>query len=249
MWKLYDQLIDLVSEEMLVTDYMIGLHWTAVRSEKGVGLARTLKGGKTGTDLKNIVGMPLKELAASVKSWNMLDASLGLAAINSVLNNSVQVETITEPGYYDPQDNPRDFNAFTNNVLDVYNKNVAVVGHFPKIEGLASLCKLTVLDRNPRPGDLPDTACECILPQQDLVLITGTALINKTIPRLLELSRNAEVVLLGPSVPLSEVLFKYGVDVIAGIVVINQELIWKAVQEGGNKKIYELGGQRICISR
>jgi uncharacterized protein (DUF4213/DUF364 family) len=250
MWKLYDDLINSVPECLSVKDYMVGLHWTIVRSERGIGLAKTLKGGKTGTELKNIVGMPLKELAGYVKAWNMLDASLGLAAINSILNTPKNVLEVSDPKDFDTEDhNPEDFNAFTNYAFETTDKNVAVVGHLPKIEDLRSICKLSILDRNPQPGDYPETACEFILPQQDLVFITGTAFINKTIPRLLELSAKARVILLGPSVPISPILYKHGVDVIAGMVISDEQLIWKAVQQGGNKNIYENGGQRICISR
>ncbi len=250
MWKMYDELIESVPEDLSVKEYMVGLHWTIVCTENGIGLAKTVRGGKTGTELKHVKGMSLKKLAASVKSWNMLDASLGLAAINSTLNTSAKVMDITDPNDYNPEDyNHENFNAFTNYAFEGKDKKVAVVGHFPKIEELRSIYKLSILDRNPQPGDYPDTACEYILPQQDLVFITGTAFINKSMPRLLELSSNAQVVLLGPSIPLSPILYRYGVDVIAGMAISDEELIWKAVQEGGNKNIYENGGQRMCISR
>ena len=38
---------------------------------------------------------------------------------------------------------------------------------------------------------MPDPACEYILSEQDVVIMTATTLINKTMPRLLALSRNA----------------------------------------------------------
>lgn len=245
MWKMYDDLINSVPEDLTVKDYLVGLHWTIIRSEKGSGLAKTLKGGKPETELKNIIGMPLRELAGHVKSWNMMDASMGLAAINSIMNTPANILDISEP----ENGIAEDFNAFTNSAFETTDQKVAVVGHFPKIEGLRSVCRLSILDRNPRPGDYPDSACEYILPQQDLVYITGTAFINKTMPRLLELSSKARVILLGPSVPISPVLFKHGADVIAGMVIADEQPIWKAVQQGGNKNIYEHGGQRICISR
>ena len=250
MWKMYDDLIDSVPEDLYVKEYLIGLHWTMVRTEEGIGLAKNEKGGLAETKLKNIIGMPLKKLAAYIKSWNMIDASLGLAAINSTLNTPAKVMDITDPKDNDSDSyNPDDFNAFTNQVFTSDNKNVAVVGYLPKIESLKSICNLSIIDRNPQSGNYPEAACESILPQQDLVLISGTTFISKTIPRLLELSGNAQVILLGPSVPLSSVLFKYGVDVIAGMAISDDQLIWKTVQEGGNKNIYEKGGQRVCISR
>ncbi|MDD2619393.1 MAG: DUF4213 domain-containing protein [Syntrophomonadaceae bacterium] len=46
MWKTYDELIDLIPDDSYVIDYIIGLHWTRVHSEMGIGAAMILKGGK-----------------------------------------------------------------------------------------------------------------------------------------------------------------------------------------------------------
>ena len=250
MWKIYDELIESVPEDLLVTEYMVGLHWTIVCSDQGMGVAKTVKGGKTGEELRYIVGRPLKEIASYVKSWNMLNASLGLAAINSTLNVSENVMEITEPSDYGRGDIGGDgADAFSDQSFSQNYKKVAFVGHIPKLDELRELCELSILDRDPRPGDFPDSACEFILPEQDLIYITGTAFINKTMPRLLELSRNAKLILLGPSVPISPVLFRYGVDAIAGMIVADKKMVWQTIQEGGNKNIYENGGQRVYISR
>ena len=63
-------------------------------------------------------------------------------------------------------------------------------------------------ERRPLGGDLPDQAGEYLLGRQDCVCITGSAVANKTLPRLLELSRSAYVVLVGPSVPLAPLWFE-----------------------------------------
>ena len=80
---------------------------------------------------------------------------------------------------------------------EMEGKKVAVIGHFPGMEVGRRACGLTVLERNPQEGDLPDFAAEYVLPEQDYVFITGTALTNKTMPRLLELSEHATVGLVG----------------------------------------------------
>ena len=51
------------------------------------------------------------------------------------------------------------------------------------------------------------------------MFITGSALVNKTLPRLLELSRDAYTILTGPSVPLCPALLDLGVDRLAGMAV------------------------------
>ena len=64
------------------------------------------------------------------------------------------------------------------------------------------------------PGDYPDSACEYLLPEMDFTIITGSAFINKTLPRLLQLSRHA--VILWPSTPMSRSILDYGAKELSG---------------------------------
>ena len=76
-----------------------------------------------------------------------------------------------------------------------------------------------MLERSLNEGDYPDSAAEYILPECDYVFITGSAFVNKTAPRLLELSRESFNVVLGPSTPLAPVLLEdYGVSQVTGMV-------------------------------
>lgn len=246
MWKIYDELIDLIPKDLSVVDCLVGLHWTLVRSETGIGAAMTLKGGKAEKDLLNITGMPLKELAAYVKSWNLLQASLGQAAINSVLNTPDNVMRITGKPLV-KTDDPEEANGFKEFFPEITGKKVAVIGHFPQIEELGSVCQLSIMEREPQEGDYPDLANEYILPGQDYVFITGTALINKTMPRLLELCRKSKTIVLGPSTPLSPLLFNHGVEAIASMVILDHKNAWQAVQEGGKMKVFKKWGQMLCV--
>ena len=246
MWEIYDDLIDLIPEDLSVIECLIGLHWTLVRSETGIGAAMTLKGGKTEADLVNIAGMPLKKLAACVKSWNLLQASLGQAAINSVLNTPENVLRITGKPL-EITSEPEEANGFNEFLPEITGKKVAVIGHFPQIEELGRVCRLSIMEREPQAGDYPDLANEYILPQQDYVFITGTALINKTMPRLLELCKNTKTIIVGPSAPLSPLLFKHGVEAIASMVILDYKNAWQAVQEGGKMKVFKKWGQMLCV--
>lgn len=246
MWKIYDDLINAIPEDLTVLECMLGVSWTLVRSEQGLGVAKTIKGGKKGAKLGGVAGMKLIDLAQYAKSWNMLEASMGQAAINSAFNASSQVMDITgQP--WDQSDDPEKNNAFKLLEPDFIGKKVAVIGHFPNIERLEKICELSILEREPQGNDYPDAACEYILPEQDFVFITGTAFTNKTMPRLIELSKRAKIILVGPSVPVSPVLFNYGVDMLAGFVVTDQQLIWKAAQEGKKMNIFKYGGRMVCV--
>ncbi|WP_052038054.1 Rossmann-like domain-containing protein [Clostridium drakei] len=170
-----------------------------------------------------------------------------MAAINSAFNNSSQVMDITG-NQIGKSNDPEKYNAFKILEPNMKDKKVAVIGHFPGIDKLNEICELSILERDPQPGDYPDSACEYLLPEQDFVFITGTAFTNKTMPRLLQLCKKADIVLVGPSVPISKILFNYGVKLIASFVVVEQDLIWKAVQEGKKMNIFKSGGEMICIN-
>lgn len=246
VWQIYDDLIHSIPEKLTVLECMIGVSWTLVRSEYGLGAAKTIKGGKKGTGLRNISGMKVNELAQYVKSWNMLEASIGQAAINSVFNNKLQVMPMVNESMFS-SDHTKNSNAFDLLEPELKDKKVAVIGHFHGIERLNNTCELSILEREPQEGDYPDSACEYLLPEQDFVFITGTAFTNKTMPRLIELSKKSKIVLVGPSVPTSKILFDYGIFMIAGFIAEDRQMIWKAVQEGEKMNIFKYGGRMICL--
>ncbi len=190
-------------------------------------------------------GRPLKDVAAYVKSWNLQEASLGIAAINAFYNTPELVRRWLAK----PLQELRSPGAFTSMLDAIDGKKVAVIGHFPDMEAAAERCDLSVLERNPQDGDLPDFAAEYVLPEQEFVFITGTAITNKTLPRLLEVCAGATVVLVGPSVPLVPWWFDYGVDVLAGTVVMDTPRLWRYCQEGGDKGVFEAGAWMIDIRR
>jgi uncharacterized protein (DUF4213/DUF364 family) len=239
MWEIYDRLIEAVPSSSVVDACVCGLHWFLVRSE-GVGAAMTPREGEASVaGAGSLAGMKTRALAARVKSWNWHEAALGLAAINSALNAPAVVDRIA--GLHPEQQPSQDVFSY---LLDEFRgKKVAVIGHFRNLDQVAAVCDLTILERRPQNGDLPDPACEWVLPQQDIVVITATTLINKTLPRLLELSRGARVVLAGPSTPLTPLLFHYGIEVLGGLVIDRQDDVWKAVQEGGQREIFEHGSR------
>jgi uncharacterized protein (DUF4213/DUF364 family) len=245
LWEIYDELIAAMPDDLTVSECMIGMFWTIVRSRSS-GLAMTPSEGKIDTPLAgHIAGMRVRDLAQYIKSWNPLEATLGLAAINSYLNAPGQVEALTSA----PLSAQAKTSVFETLRETVKGKKVAVIGHFPDLEKLSNVCELSILERRPGIGDYPDPACEYLIPEQDYVFMTATTLINKTLPRLLELSRKARTIMVGPSTPLTPILFRHGVDVLAGTVVIDDARLRQVVQEGAHRTIFERGGQMVELSR
>ncbi|XTZ10972.1 MAG: Rossmann-like domain-containing protein, partial [cyanobacterium endosymbiont of Rhopalodia yunnanensis] len=86
-------------------------------------------------------------------------------------------------------------------------------------------------------------ASEYLLPESDWVFLTGTSIPNKTFPRLVELSRDAKLVLMGPTVPWLAELAEFGIDYLAGVTVVDPNALRQTVAEGGGVRIFETGVQ------
>jgi hypothetical protein len=233
-----------------ITDVVIGLHWTAVAAEVDgelrCGLASTLAGSHEhggepdvpeAGSLQDRPGRALAELARDRE--HPIRCSIGVAAINAMLPP-------LPPGMF------QDGNAEEMIVQYGAGKRVVLIGHFPFVPGLsAKVGELSVLSLNPRHGDLPASAAPQVIPSADLVAITGMTLINHTLESLLELcSRQALVMILGPSTPLSPVLFDHGVDLLSGSLVTDRNAVMQVAGQGGNfRQIHRAGVRLVTVER
>ncbi len=223
--KILDDLIGSLSEDAPARDVRIGPFWTAVWS-RGCGLASTVvppeheHGSVFVGDVGDLAANNALELAQLAHSESTLEAGIGLAAINSLLD--VDEARCVE------------LNAGRFLIERGRGRQVALVGHFPFVPALREAARqLWVSELEPRLGDLAAEEGEALIPEADIVAITGSAFINHTIERLLGLCRRESTVLvLGPSTPLSPVLFDYGVDVISGTRVVEPELALRCLSEG-----------------
>ena len=105
-----------------------------------------------------------------------------------------------------------------------------------------------MLELRPRPGDLPASGASGLIPRADILAITGTAIVNHTLEPLLSYRQpNALVILIGPTAPLSPILFNYGIDFISGSRVINSDLVLGQVAAGAGFR--QLKGIRVLTMR
>lgn len=198
-------------------------NWIAVWS-RHCGLASTPGSGDcadaTAIATVRLAGRSARDLARLALSNDPLDAALGMAAVNSLIDVD---ESLSE------ERNGRDI------ILErAPGKRVALVGHFPFVPELREVAReLSVLELRPHPGDLPAAEAPRLLPQAEVVAIAGTAFVNHTIEPLLGYCRpEALVVVMGPTAPLSPVLFDYGVDFISGALVADPALVLRQVSDG-----------------
>ncbi len=237
MWEVYDAVLSCVHTEAIIQNVCAGEHWIMVETDRDQTGIAAVQPGRRGYPLceEKFVGMSVREAALLVKSWDLEEAALGLAAINACINRDRRFRDCGEA------------DAFLRFRDRARGKKVAVIGRFAYLEErLKSICDLSVLERNPGAEDYPDPACEYILPEMDIVFITGCTVSNKTLPRLLQLSENAFTVLTGPSTPMSEVLFHYGVDALCGFCVTDKESCRRAVSR---KQSVFSSGRMVCLEK
>lgn len=177
-----------------------------------------------------------KQLAQLAFSERILEAAIGMATINSLLE--IDAEFCLER-------NAAEF------ILEKGSGGkVAVIGHFPFIPRIQkSVRKLWVIEKNPKEQDFPEEHADRFIPQADVVAITGTALTNHTLPHLLDLcDPKAYVILLGDTVPLSPVLFDYPIDALSGTRVLDETLALRCVAQGANFRQIQ-GTRRLTLIR
>jgi len=221
-----DDLLKKLEMDVPVRSVLVGAHWTVVCSRHS-GMAATLMpshphGHKQVRDVGRLHKKSARELAKLALSTELMEASIGMAAINSLLD----VDESTS----------REINASEVLASRGRGKNVALVGHFPFVSQLRqSVGQLWVIEQNPREDDYPAEAAPDLIPQAEVVAITSSALINHTLDELLALcSPHATVMLLGPSTPLSPILFDYGVSIISGTRVIDESAVLRTVGQGAS---------------
>jgi len=233
--NILDDLLDSLDMDAPVRTVLVGAHWTAVCS-RFCGLASTFTGDKPHghapvRDVGRLHEKSARELAEYARSDNLLEASIGVAAINSLLD--VDESRAVE------------INAVEVLIEHGRGRNVALVGHFPFIPKLhPAVGQLWVLEQRPAEGEFPAEVATDLIPQADVVAITGSALINHTLDGLLALCRpQALVMILGPSTPLSPVLFAHGATILSGARIVDETAALRTIGQGAS--FQQVAGVRL----
>jgi uncharacterized protein (DUF4213/DUF364 family) len=223
-------------------DLRVGQYWTVVCATCGSGMASTLRGeahlhgSPPIADAGELHLLDPLALAGRLRSASAPEAALGLAAANALLG-------------------PPDGRLTEHNAEAVLGergagRRVAMIGRFPFADRLAPRCaELWVFERGDgrTDDDLDDDMVDELLPQADVVAVTSTAIVNRTLPGLLELVRpDAFVLLLGPSTPLTADLFRHRIDLLCGTLIVDPAAVLRAVGQGAVTS--QIGGvRRVCL--
>lgn len=229
--SLLDSLLERLPTNWRVDRLYIGYNWTMaiVQDQTGqqrAGLATTpladeiagqssFQPGDNAPPTSDAVG-----LARLANSFQPVEAAIGLATINALLQpDPTLIQDIDAADWLTEHGRQR---------------RVALVGRFPFIDELRPVvAHLWVLELTPQPGEYGADQAPQIIPQADVVAITSSTLVNHTLDELLRLARpEAKVMLLGPSTPLTPLLFDYGVDLLSGVEVVDIEATLTSVIQG-----------------
>ncbi len=240
MTTVLDDLLSSLTEDSPVRSVLVGAHWTVVCS-RHCGMAATLAsshphGHVQVRDVGRLHQKSARQLAELARSSELMEASIGIAAVNSILA---------------PLETPvREVNAGEVIVSRGRGRNVALIGHFHFIPELRKAAhQLWVIEQQPQEDEYPADAAVDLLPKADVIAITGSTLANHTLEGLLAVCNpRATVIVLGPSTPLSPVLFEHGVDIISGTRVVDEAAVLRTVGQGASFRQVE-GVQLLTFTR
>ncbi|HOW55283.1 MAG TPA: DUF364 domain-containing protein [Syntrophorhabdaceae bacterium] len=236
--KILRDIISSITIDEPVHEVTRGIYWTAVVS-RHCGLASTMiydcriEEGKEPAQ-RQYLQMSAAEVARGALSDDTTDSSVGLAAINSL----IEVDT----------GKCVDLNAGEYLAKNGRGKNISVIGHFPFADDLRKAARnLWVIEKRMQPGDHPEEETAALLGQSDIVAISSTTLINHTLDNILGLCpAHSTKMLLGPTTPLTAVLFDHGIDVISGSVVTDHETALLHIRQGANfRELKRTGSIRL----
>ena len=204
---------------------LIGANLTLVKG-KHWGMASTLNEGPAYSNFIDSSGdlqkLEIQEILQKLFSPHLIENSLAMAALNSVINTSAEIEKS---------------DAFREIEKQAKNKNVVVVGHFPFVERLKAISAACyVFERKPHDGDLPEQEMPKYLPQADVLVLTGQVITNNCFDKIVKQAPQAYKIILGPSTPLSPVLFDFGIDVIGGVQITDPEQVYLQIAQGEHFK-------------
>ncbi|MBN2401685.1 MAG: DUF364 domain-containing protein [Spirochaetes bacterium] len=226
--NIIDDLISSLNFDVIVKDIRQGVFHTGVLT-RYCGLAATLpkdalrQNPPMVKEPGYLMEKTVRELASMAYSESIMEASIGMATINSLIE--IDESRCVE------------LNAADLIMEKGKDKRVTIVGHFPFIPRIRENSKeVWVIEKNPQDeGDLDEAEADRCIPLSDVVAITGTSITNHTLDHLLDLcAPGAYVILLGDSAPLSTVLFDGRIDAVSGTRVADPELVLKCVSQGAN---------------
>ena len=239
MWELYDELIAGIPEELHVKRVVSGSFWTAVESELGVGVAGTVKGmTRPPVGRFRLEGAPLRQTCELAKSWNLIEAGIGVAAINAYYNTP---EIAAKNGVRFAEGDERLNDPYIAYRNFARGKKVACIGSDSTVVDslLKDVAEVSLFGE--QFGAFPLSAADYLLPEQDLIYLPCYFETTKELPRYLALCRERVVIVCGPSITMAPSLLVQGAFDLAGLVVTDADMAFESACGTAVKKMFASG--------
>jgi len=193
----------------------------------------------------SVAGRPSLDVINMALSPKLVEAAIGIAAVNALSSMAFEIY-------------PEKYVSSNVDVLELIKAGdiVTMIGYFGPLvseitrktsELYVSEMK-TIVDN--RVKILSQSETSEALSASDVVLISGSTLVNKTMNEILSLTGNArEVVLLGPTASVvPQPLFKRGITAVMGIRILNPEKMLRVISEaGGTKQLLSTCAEKIAF--
>jgi len=242
--RLIDDLLQSLDRpSAVITDIAVGSHFIGVRADHNgsvcTGLASALGAVPTASEqqmVAELIGKPLYMAAERLKAPGVFSINLGAAALNA--------------GIIAPQNQP-DIEASQIMAAKGEDEMTVLVGEFPFTDWLHRQVKaLHLFELREVAGRTPPDQWDDILARCGVLGLTGTTLITRAMATYLKKAARAYTIIIGPTTPLSPVLFSYGADVLAGCEVVNPDAVFAGIREGLSfRELKKLGIEFIAWSR
>lgn len=247
-------------EDLRINEVVSGIFLTAVRlSDSSCGVASTMTVNSRCSKDKRDFGdfTPLKIRGQKVMDLFETDresgaiSTLRIAVLNAISSRLISDQTYRILSNTDPIDLIR----------PEPGKTITLVGAFQSYIGriAESGAKLRVLEMDEKALSggqeqyyVPAEEFKKIIPESEIIIITGMTLVNDTIDDLLAyVSRGSTVIVTGPSGSIiPDILFKYNVAIIGATRITNPALLFQIVGEwGAGYHLFRYCAEKICILR
>ena len=237
-------------EEVRVDDLVIGLFFTGVKLSNGhAGVAFTPIGeipeavccpttAARMPQAGNLEGKPASEIIQYATDKNVIKSAIGVATLNALS------QSIIEYGEKAEYEVVKGVDGF--DLLKIQpHETVSLIGAFgPYIKRLKMMGNpFYIIEKHPqtlRPDEMkyfrPETEIPSALEKSGVVVLTGTAIVNQTIDPILHLIKNGKRAgIIGPTASMiPDAFFKMGVHVMAGVRILNPDLMIKILKQGGS---------------
>jgi uncharacterized protein (DUF4213/DUF364 family) len=243
-----------------ITDVRIGVFLCAIKLSNGfVGVASVIHSDeihqveKKDRDFGDFT--PLKIIGKKISDLFKYEKSTATAQILKIASLNAYFQGLLNNGQYKflEKTDPIDILKFSE------YKNVVMIGAFSsyirKISESGTHLSVLELDENAflphqKQFYIPSEKYKELLPEADMIIITGLTLVNNTFDGLLEhIPESSKSIMIGPSASMvPDIFFKKGIDMIGGTFITDSEKLFALAGQGAaGYHLFEYCAEKITV--